>query len=318
MSTLERLMARLQCPAVRDLAWAVGSPGLLDASHPAWAGRLLTDDFLTDAVMRLEADLLALDADPAPLDAFLEAHHSHRLGHYFENLVAFWLETEKVGDLRVRQPVREGQAVRGEFDFLFRHAPFGGWQHWEVAVKFYLLEDAGVGLAGFLGPNPHDRLADKVERLFGHQLRLMETDAGRAALGGTSVTARALVKGWLFHPLGEPSVTVPGISARALRGFWLRWGGQPLPVTHTAARWKVLPRLSWLAPALGREGERTLFTAEHLERVLRGHFARASTPLLIAELTQGEDGLWRESRRGFVVGPDWPQAGDQGGSGSGR
>ena len=35
------LMDSLHTPAVRDLAWVIGSPNLLDENHAAYAGRVV-------------------------------------------------------------------------------------------------------------------------------------------------------------------------------------------------------------------------------------------------------------------------------------
>ncbi|MEO1766321.1 DUF1853 family protein [Thiobacter aerophilum] len=308
MSAFAPLDVQLTHPAVRDLAWAIASPGLLAADHPH-AAAVVPDAFCAKEVAELSQLLHSLDRDPAPLTKWLESHHSHRLGEYFERLVAFWLTHAGAQELRVGFAVRDAGRVLGEFDLLFRHPKLGGLVHWEVAVKFYLLMEPAAGLKGFLGPDCADRLVDKLDHLFGHQLLLAHTPAGRAALGGAQPRAQALVKGWLFFPLDASRPRLPELSPAAPSGWWLRYGTRELPrPAEGERRWKVLPRLQWLAPALGQEGERTLFEGDHLEHVLATHFARARTPLLVARLAPVANGLWREDSRGFVVSPDWPSA----------
>ncbi|MEJ5210419.1 MAG: DUF1853 family protein [Burkholderiales bacterium] len=306
MTAFAALEARLTHPAVRDLAWAIASPGLIALDHPE-ARALVSDAFCAAQAARLADLLQALERDPAPLVAWLEAQHTHRLGEYFERLVAFWLSHAGAQGLRSGLTVEEAGRTLGEYDFVFEHGELGGLVHWEVTVKFYLLTDPAAGLAGFIGPDPADRLSARLDRLFGHQLLLSRTPAGRAALGGRSPRAQALVKGWLFFPLEAPRPHVAGLSEAAPSGWWLRHGTAQLPVAASGeCRWKVLPRLAWLAPALGQAGERTLFETDRVEQVLATHFARARTPLLLARLAPAGDGLWREDSRGFVVSPDWP------------
>lgn len=295
--------------AVRDLAWAIGSPALLDADHPAFAGRALGDAFFAARLAEAESWLRDLDRAPEPLHAFLERHHSHRLGHYFESLIEFWLRHAGATDLRTRLHAGEAGHSVGEFDFVFRKAEWGGWLHWEAAVKFYLQETPAPDWNNFIGPNPSDRLADKLRKLFEQQLMLGATPAGRSALGGAdSPTPRALVKGYLFFPAGAERPSVPELSAQGLSGWWLRHGTAPLP-SHHGARWKLLHRMAWLAPARATPNDmQGVFDTAHMNTIVERHFARAHMPLLLAELIPGEDGVWNEIARGFVVSARWPQA----------
>lgn len=299
--------------AVRDLAWAIGSPTLLDADHPAFSGRALGDAFFAARLAEAENWLRDLDRAPEPLHHFIEAHHSHRLGHYFETLIEFWLRHAGAADLRTRLHAGEAGHSVGEFDFVFRKEAWGGWLHWEAAVKFYLQAAPIAEWEHFIGPNPSDRLADKLRKLFDKQLALGSTSAGHAALGTTiSPGPRAVVKGYLFFPVGAKRPSVPGLSEHGLGGWWLRHGTSPLPAHHVAPRWKLLHRLAWLAPARAAPDEmKTTFDTAHMNTIVERHFARAPTssraPLLLAELAPGEDGIWREIARGFVVSPRWPE-----------
>ncbi len=307
--TFERLMHDLTEPAVRDLAWTIGSPILIDPAYPAFSGRSVDDAFCAAELARAEAWLMELERDPAPLHAFLDRHHSHRLGHYFEALLEFWLRQAGATQLHARLPVRAASQAIGEFDFVFAHPQWGTRLHWEAAVKFYLQAVPQPAWESFIGPNPSDRLADKLHKLFDRQLQLAQTPAGRAALGEglAAPLARAFVKGYLFFPASAPATELAGLSARGLRGWWLRHGETALPMHDTCARWKLLPRLAWLAPARATAGDtRTVFDTAHLHKVVARHFARAHTPLLLAELAEGDDGIWREVARGFVLSPRWP------------
>lgn len=303
-----RLMHTLADPFLRDLAWAIGSPSLIDATHAPFAGRAVDDASCTAALADAEAWLAELDRDPAPLHEFLEQHHSHRLGHYFEALIEFWLRRADARNLRTRLQVHEAGHAIGEFDFLFGHPRWGDSLHWEAAVKFYLQATPAPAWEAFVGPNPADRLADKLHKLFDKQLHLAETPAGRAMLGEGTPTACAFVKGYLFFPAGTPPTPIPGLSPHGLSGWWVRQGETPVPMSSNDSRWKVLPRLAWLAPARASVDEtKTAFDAPHMHRVVARHFARSQVPLLLAELGQGSDGIWREIARGFVVSPRWPR-----------
>ena len=302
-------MRTLAEPAVRDLAWAIGSPGLLDPGFPAYSEPVLDDAFCTTELLRADTWLHGLDRDPAELHAFLEKRPTHRLGHYFESLLEYWLKQAGAAELRARLPVGDTGHRIGEFDFVFRKDDWGGSLHWEAAVKFYLQQSPAPEWNAFIGPNPRDRLSDKLHKLFHQQLKLGATTAGRAALGmATSPAPRAWVKGYLFFPAGTQPPSVPGISNHCLKGWWLRHGERPLPAHHAALRWKSLPRLGWLAPARASAADLgTLLDTEHMHTVIARHFAHSHTPLLLAELAPDGDGTWHEIARGFVVNPQWPQ-----------
>ena len=77
-------------PAVRDLAWVIGSPGLLDENWAAYAGRVV-DDAWCRAQLKTCAEWLAgLDNDPHSLHDFIAQRPTRRLGQYFESLIAFF------------------------------------------------------------------------------------------------------------------------------------------------------------------------------------------------------------------------------------
>jgi hypothetical protein len=306
------LLRSLVDGAVRDLAWTIGSPTLLAPGHPAFSGRVLDDEFHAARLAEASDWLHELDADPEALHAFIEERHAHRLGHYFENLIEFWLRRAGVADLRARLPVGETGHALGEFDFVFSSDDWGGWQHWEAAVKFYLLHAPAPARPvpeweDFIGPNPRDRLANKLHKLFDKQLMLGAAPAGRAVLAAAaSPMPRAFVKGYLFFPLGSERPSVPGLSPHGLSGWWLRHGAAPLPARHPHTRWKLLHRLAWLAPARTTADDKLAFDTAHMNTVLARHFARSQTPVLLAELAADEHGAWDEVSRGFVVSPSWP------------
>jgi len=59
----------------------------------------------------------------------------------------------------------------GAIDFILKNKIDNTFEHWEVAVKFYLLFD-GV----WYGPNPQDRLDKKLHHMMTHQLKMSQTD----------------------------------------------------------------------------------------------------------------------------------------------
>jgi hypothetical protein len=311
---------------VRDLAWVMASPGLLGAV-PAGvpASWRVSDEQCRAYYQSCQTQLTQLDANPEPLMQWLKSRHSHRLGVYFESLLGFWLQ-HLLGAQPLRQnlpvfrpaPTGNGRQTLGEFDFLFALAD-GGLRHWEAAVKFYLWHrDEAQDRVRWIGPGARDRLDIKLERLFGHQLRLAATAEGAAVireLGQGPVNAAAFVKGYLFYP---PSVDKTGVAAEGqrdiplspnhLRGWWQRHESLVLRPIAPQSRWLVLPRLRWLTPAYGEFDQAALLDASGVRQLCDAHFAHHASALLLAEVVRVA-GVWQEVNRGFVVNAAWPNQG---------
>src|SRR5512147_2786075 len=79
------LFSTLQHPTVRDLAWAIGAPGLIDPSHPTYRDRVVEDSWCLEQLQAASGWLRALDLAPQPLLDFLASRPTRRIGHYFES-----------------------------------------------------------------------------------------------------------------------------------------------------------------------------------------------------------------------------------------
>ncbi len=302
-------MKTLQDPAVRDLAWVIGAPTLLDAEYAEYAGQVVNDTWCAAQLKSCMPWLTALDTAPQTLHAHIAAHTSRRLGHYFESLIVFWFAHREDAQVIVRNlQVREAGRTLGEYDLLWRDDA-GNAHHWEMAVKYYLQVEPLPEQRAFIGPGARDRLDLKLDRVFGHQLELSHTPAGRAALpeGLALDTVQAFIKGYLFYPAGQDHGSLPpGVSNTHLRGWWIRFPVPGLPQTSSTTAWMILPRLRWLSP-VRLEANASLLTNVELCAVLKQHFAVTSEALQIVELQRDADGSWQECTRGFVVHADWPR-----------
>lgn len=274
-------------PAVRDLAF------LLTAPAPWQCAAMLPAGLLTgpDACERLAA----LDRTPAPLDAWLAAHPTRRLGHYAEALLAFWFRIAPHVELvAANRVVRAGGMTRGEFDFLLRID--GVPWHVETCSKFYL--QTGEGLDGLVGPGLNDAWRLKAGKL-SRQLALSRDPAAAAVLPADFVHCRvgALIRGRLFFTGGP--LRVPPLSDDAPSGWIAPLDGN-WPCRSAESRWLHLPRLRWLAPALADDDGVTDAAT------LAGRLGAAQAPQMVAEMIRAPDGGWLEADRGFVVPADWP------------
>jgi hypothetical protein len=298
----------LHDPAVRDLAWVIGSPGLLEASYPAYDGKVVNDAWCSAQLQACNSWLTTLDLSPLALHSFIAARPTRRLGHYFETLIKFWLthmpDTQIIAtNLQVQDKLR----TLGEYDFLFRDASTTVC-HWEAAVKFYLQLEPMAEQRAFIGPGARDRLDLKLGRVFQHQLTLGHTLAGQSALppGIKLHKMQAFIKGYLFyHASSVNKISAPGVSAAHLSGWWVRHTVDKIPQASADSHWIILPRLRWLAPAREAEDAKVLsFTA--LGSHLNKHFSLSSDAVLLFEMTRSTTGAWHEISRGFVVCSSWP------------
>jgi len=308
----------LQDPAVRDLAWVIGSPGLLAAEYPAYQNQVVNDAWCNAQLHAGAAWLARLDLAPQPLHDFIAARPTRRLGHYFESMVKFWLlQMPDTHLVATNLQVKDKQRTLGEYDFLFRYAS-ATLCHWETAVKFYLQQEPLAEQRTFIGPGTRDRLDLKLNKVFQQQLQLSRTPAGRQALPQEfpPEKAQAFIKGYLFYHASSPNqLPVRGVSAAHLCGWWARHAIEALPQTSAASRWVVLPRLRWLAPVrlasihLASDQlatETAVMNLSQLNLMLSQHFCLSKEALLICELAGSEGGEWHEISRGFVVCDTWP------------
>lgn len=301
---LDDLLARLRQPQVRDLAWTLLSPALLDGHalplrHPLAASTWLAEP------QRLTDWLLQQEADPDALQAYL-SNGSSRLGRYYERLWQFALvAAPDVELLAANLPVRQGGHTLGELDLLLRDAE--GVHHLELAIKLYLGPEQGPGedAGNWLGPSSEDRLGLKLQHLSLHQLPLSASPVGRQALAGLTTektTAAVWLGGYLFYPWRQGCAAPDGSADNHLRGRWLHRRDWP-QLTHTGQHWQPLPRQAWLAPARLRRAE--VWNHAQFAAWLAGLDAQAPTQLLV-RLEQTEDGDWQERERLFLVGDAWP------------
>lgn len=309
--TLTALPQHLHQPAVRDLAWVLLSPPLLDPGHCAQR-HPLTASAWAAAPEQLAEWLQQLDRNPAALNAWLAQHSIRRLGLYYERLWQFALMAAPgVQLLAANLAIREGGHTLGELDLLLQDDD--GVHHQELAIKLYLGPQQGDGRNAheWLGPGSQDRLARKLSHLLDHQLPLSATPQAQAALaelGITNVQPQLWLAGYLFYPWPGHSEPPAGSLAEHLRGRWLHrkdWAAFAAEHEGTGL-WQPIPRQTWLAPA--REQADTVWTAERFAQWLEELEVDAQAQLLVRFERDGS-GDWREAERVFLVGDGWPRWG---------
>ena len=306
-AALHDLPRHLRQPAVRDLAWALLSPPLLEHAPGPQRHPLSASDWL-EHPGQLRDWLLALDRDPTPLLDWLARLSSRRLGLYYERLWQFALQQAPgVELLAANLPIRQGRHTLGELDILLRDRE--GVHHLELAIKFYLGPPDGDGAdpAHWLGPGCRDRLDRKLAHLAEHQLPISaraESREALASLGLQQVQARLWLGGYLLYPWPAHAHAPQGAHPHHLRGHWLHQRDWPaFHAAHPVGRWQLLPRHGWLGPA--RIAADEAWSAEHLRAWLEALDPLAQAQLMV-RLEPGDDGDWHEVQRAFLVSDRWP------------
>ena len=291
----------LHDPHVRSLAWMLTAPSMLAKDSTVWHHQIA--NLILPEKSKLHAWLLALDQQPTELHEALALHKHRRLGHYAENLLAFYLKHAGLLYLHGLQVHEDNFSTIGEFDFLLNDPD--GLLHWEIATKFYLFEPVNelshqANLADYLGPNLADTLAAKMDKIFRQQLALSHHIAAQKLLPKRVIAAKALIKGWLFYRNQRLSqMPIEGIAEDHCRGYW--WTLEDID-RLTIPYFLILERLQWLAPAQTRHD--MVMEQGQLHNAIFRHFQRDNAPVMLALMTKNGD-VMQEYCRGMVVPNDW-------------
>jgi uncharacterized protein len=264
---------------VRDLNWAISSPPLLKLGDASLFPALRPEQI-----------------DEEHLHRFISERTEHRVGHYFENLVHFWLK--HIRGLEIvehRRQVRDEDRTLGEIDFIFRDES-GRLVHWETAIKFYLkTRESGDQAPRYLGPNTADSLERKIARLRDHQLPL-----GNRVHEQIDIH-HAFVKGRIYyHPFDDGARGGPGeLAGGHLCSSWIHHEDLTNltdSLADTPAGFSILSKPFWLTPS------EPPLQMDQLSRVVARHFAQSPNSLHLAL----HDRHNQEPQYLFVVAGNWP------------
>ena len=281
---------------VRDLAWCISSENLL--SHSLCVQK----EFLESDKKTLEAHLEDLDKSPKPLLDFLATKNTHRLGHYFEALVYYWLSvSERFEIITSNQPLRTSKGITiGEVDVIVQNLGTNKTEHWELAVKFYLaLPRENETL--FIGPNANDYLHLKLQKLVEHQCEILKTEEGIQLLAELNIKEakpRLFVKGALYyHPKKKYSVS-PSINPEHNKGWWIYYN-EAQEFLQDDWKFLLLHKKDWLSSV--SQNDHLLSKLDCLE-LIETELKESPRSLYIACFKNGE-----LQSTGFVVHDNWPK-----------
>jgi hypothetical protein len=321
--------------SVRDLAWALLTPGLFSQFPDTYTfnpqtpcidnGKgCLTPTWQDSELIQW---LYALDKHPEPLAEHLKDQRATRLGIYFEQLLSFYFSCYPRFSLLAKNlQANSEERTIGEYDFIVWDKHDQQHYHIEVAVKFYvgypnLTFDIPKNIVMYnwhqwIGPNKKDSLSIKLNHLIQHQLRLSETDAGAAALATIGLTPqqlkpKLLLTGRLYLPYQELAyqsssdkhgIDMPhyGHFQSPHRQYWqYRKALISLPdILNTDDRYTILPRQLWMSVVTQQEVENydlPLLSSHDLLQQLTQDIEN-DAPLHIAQLRLESEDIGNEQR----------------------
>lgn len=219
-----RFVAQFKNGIVRDLAWALHSPPLLDYQNDDVSS--VTKDQCIDFAYDFLPKLKQLDSNPEPLLNEIDADKL-RLGLYFEALIGYWLRNQSRFKLLAHGlTVSDDGRTLGEFDFIIHDNQTQQTLHWETAVKFYLGINQYHKSELWYGPGKKDRLDKKLAHLINKQVQLSNLPQAKELLTSQQLSIhkkQLFVKGRLFYPPTAKKPASDSINSLHINHLKSRW-----------------------------------------------------------------------------------------------
>ncbi|PFG46033.1 hypothetical protein ATG66_3127 [Vibrio sp. ES.051] len=158
-----------------------------------------------------------------PLDNSEQYHGNPRLGFLYQHLCTSALVSSNRYQLiaeEIQLNDANGRTI-GAIDLMLKNKEDDRLEHWEVAIKFYLLHK-GI----WYGPNAHDQLHKKLDRMLTHQLKMSERPEFQQILPlDTSPEKRLLMQGRLYiNPFSAESTPTEclgfELNPSQINGYW--------------------------------------------------------------------------------------------------
>ena len=232
-----------QNQSVRDLAWVISSPCVIEYSATP------NPEFFTNEYLNFLPILKQLDKQPQELLEFLSKSKRAALGNYFEDLIEFWLQRRANTKILARNlQVIENKQTLGECDFIVEMD--GKVTHIEVAIKYYLGIKNSSAQEFWVGRGLTDRLDVKFDKLFKRQLELSNTEPMHRQLILSNIAAieakMAIVKGFFFKHYFTPNHALPKFAPKEMESsFWCNID-EVNSLPQELSKWQILTKPHWL------------------------------------------------------------------------
>ncbi|GLQ71895.1 hypothetical protein GCM10007932_12550 [Vibrio penaeicida] len=144
----------------------------------------------------------------------------------------------------------------GAIDFILENHDNQTIEHWEVAIKFYLLHNTL-----WYGPNAKDRLDLKLDRMLSHQLKMSSSKAFKTQFPEwENISEHLLMQGRLYtNPFDDEAIPKScleyQIEQSRIKGYWC-YDSQKHLITD---KLYVLDKKDWVT---GRNKDSVLFSGE--------------------------------------------------------
>lgn len=166
------------------------------------------------------SDLSGLQSQPLPERSQYQGNR--RLGFLYQHLCteAFKLSPHYQVAMEEIQLNQDGKTL-GAIDLLVSNRQDDQLEHWEVAIKFYLLHQGT-----WFGPNAHDQLDKKLDRMLNHQLAMSRSETFHQHYPQLDVTSHhLLMQGRLYtnpfsHEITPTHCLNHPINPNIINGYW--------------------------------------------------------------------------------------------------
>lgn len=201
-----------------------------------------------------ELELEAMGQQPA----FIEVSN-RRFGHQMETLFQEILtQSNRYQIIFENFQIFDGKQTLGEIDFLVRDHFNESDLHIELCVKFYIYEPHQDELAGFVGPNHHDTLLDKVAKLKEQQFPLLlHEKVGEflypLGIDPHEVQQMSCFKAFVFLPKDFDKTALKEINPHCVAGTYIK-AAEFTEAIFADSSFFFPPKIDWiLRPDLQRE-----------------------------------------------------------------
>lgn len=278
----------------RRMLWAISSEPLLDLPESVPFCR--NGSHIRSMTERIQS-----------ATTFPELNPKLRMGKYFEQLVQDCLQLDPTRRLILaNHTVLEEKITVGEIDLIIEDLEKDEFQHWEIALKYYLQTHEGASHELMIGPNAIDNLDRKLRKLHEKQLPLSEHPSVKeklSDLGIKQVERKLFLKGQFFYHSGETNTYPANVHPDHEHGWWV-FQHEASEFLNDKLKWCFCWKPDWVGPNQF-SSDQALYTKNEILSQMEREFKTSNRSLLLIGCIE-IGGIWNEKTRGFVVNDNWP------------